>query len=576
MMAEQDRIPPSERPEDLTLTLSGIEGGVAGVPLHAVGFRIGKYRLGKLIGRGGMGVVYEAHDVVLQRVVALKVLSRRLTGDAESRKRFLLEARLAARLNHVNAVAVYDVGQQDEIFFIAMELVRGRSMDKVLTHGGALSVEKATRIMMGVCQALGEAHQAGLIHRDIKPANILLAENGTVKISDFGLAMLHDDGSGKDPNGLAALIGTPLYMSPEQCHGRSVDQRTDVYALGATYFALLVGRPPFGGNSVEEILEAQCSASVPDPAEHVTSDLPAGCTSVIRRSMAKKQEDRYPSVAAMLVDLQAVMAELSGTGAGSAGSDLSAVFEILAGGQASETGVNLPPLRKKGRSWLAPLAIVSAVGLALVFALAVMLRHSASSLGPHPGSTSGLVRAVAGDPAPAIRLSEPTEVIDSPVATMADPPVEPEAEEETAPEVREALPEAVVPPVAPSPWESEVVKAYEALAADLNRALAEGNPEAFDLAVRPLEEFVQRYLGGSAFEAFMARQAQALLQSPRPTEVEVVPPAEVETKSKSSRGRGGNPAADATVHRSASATRPAAWWPAAPASSQITSCRSGR
>jgi serine/threonine protein kinase len=270
-----------------------------------IGTQLGKYRLVQRLGEGGMGVVYAAEDLDLTRKVALKILCGAATHAPEVAQRFLLEARAAARLNHPNVVAVYDIGQQDDVSYIAMELVEGVSAQTLLTHSEALPWPQATRIIADVCRGLAAAHAAGLIHRDIKPANILLGHDGRVKLADFGLA--------KAPRLLPAhvtqqgtILGTPQYMSPEQCAGDHLDGRSDIYALGGAYHALLTGCPPYEGSDSVRLMFAHCTAPVPDP-RRLLPELPEACAAVVAKAMAKERAHRFRSIQEMLAALTAVL-----------------------------------------------------------------------------------------------------------------------------------------------------------------------------------------------------------------------------------------------------------------------------
>ena len=206
------------------------------------GKRLGKYLLKTKLGQGGMGTVYLAIDTRLKRNVALKVLPKEMAADEAAVKRFLREARVAARLNHPNVVAVYDVDRQRGFCFLVMELVDGRTASELLREG-PLSWTEATRLVADACRGLVAAHEAGLVHRDIKPSNIMRTNDGLVKLADFGLAKVMDDpGPAKNPlTQSGTILGTPHYMSPEQCRGEPVDARSDLYSLGATYYTLLAG-----------------------------------------------------------------------------------------------------------------------------------------------------------------------------------------------------------------------------------------------------------------------------------------------------------------------------------------------
>jgi serine/threonine protein kinase len=271
--------------------------------------KLGKYLLKSKLGQGGMGTVYLATDTRLKRDVAIKVLSPELSRDEAAVKRFLREARAAARLNHPNVVTVYDVDQQRGFCFLVMELVNGCSTADLLSRG-PVPWGEATRLIAEACRGLVAAHEAGLIHRDIKPSNIMRTGEGAVKLADFGLVKTADD-SRHTKNPLTksgTILGTPHYMSPEQCEGGEVDVRSDVYSLGATYFALLTGRPPFDDAQPLQVMYAHCSKPVPDPRAFCP-DLPEACAAVVMKSLAKKRIDRFGSANELLTALQAVLAQ---------------------------------------------------------------------------------------------------------------------------------------------------------------------------------------------------------------------------------------------------------------------------
>ncbi|MFN9373857.1 MAG: WD40 repeat domain-containing serine/threonine protein kinase [Planctomycetaceae bacterium] len=269
--------------------------------------RLGRYVLKSLLGRGGMGTVYRAEDTRLNRDVALKILPQRLAADGNAVERFLREARAAARLNHPNVVAVLDVDQEAGRTFLVMELVRGDNLQSLLGNGPFLW-QDATRIIADCCDGLAAAHGEGLIHRDVKPGNILWTSDGRAKLADFGLARALD---GEETNALTStgsLLGTPHYMSPEQCQGETLDPRSDLYSLGATYFALLVGRPPFTQTQPLQLMFAHCSAPVPDPRS-LRSEIPKECAAIVLKALAKQPADRFDSAASMGQALRAALAK---------------------------------------------------------------------------------------------------------------------------------------------------------------------------------------------------------------------------------------------------------------------------
>ncbi|MBY0230846.1 MAG: serine/threonine protein kinase, partial [Gemmataceae bacterium] len=222
--------------------------------------RLGRYRILRRLGQGAMGVVVEAEDETLGRRAALKLLPTALASEAEWRERFHREARAAVRIHHPNVVTVFDAGEDAGQYFLALELVPGGSLQDRLAQG-PLPWREAVLLLIGACKGLAAIHAAGIIHRDLKPGNILLGTDGTAKIADFGLARLRADDTARTSPG--KIMGTPAYMSPEQCRSQRPDERSDVYALGATLHALIAGKPPCAGTPME-VMFAHCSRTPPD------------------------------------------------------------------------------------------------------------------------------------------------------------------------------------------------------------------------------------------------------------------------------------------------------------------------
>jgi hypothetical protein len=290
---------------------AGATNGIVNDPTGTdarVGSRWGSFELVSVLGRGGMGTVYEAVDLLLARRVAIKLLSSRVAAQGEEQVgRLLEEARAVARLEHPNIVAVYQVGRHDGTYFLAMQLVRGQSASQRLRAGGPLPAREAARVALEASRGLGAAHGLGLVHRDVKPDNILLGENGSVKVADFGLARgprCADSGvTGSD-----VVVGTPHFMSPEQAQGFAVDARSDLYSLGATWYCLLAGRPPFEGHSAFEVMFQHVHAEPPDLGS-LRSDMPAAHRRLIARLLAKRPADRFQSAAELIAELERLFAE---------------------------------------------------------------------------------------------------------------------------------------------------------------------------------------------------------------------------------------------------------------------------
>lgn len=271
-----------------------------------------RYRLGDVIGTGGMSEVYRATDSLLGRDVAIKMLRPEMARDVNFRERFRKEAQNSGRLNHPNIVAVYDTGEADEdgmaIPYIVMELVHGRTLRDLVREDGPLSPREAAQVLIPVAHALQASHDAGIIHRDVKPANIMITNTGQVKVMDFGIARALDDSTSAMTQ-TSAVIGTAQYLSPEQAQGKPADARSDVYALGCVLYEAVTGHAPFEGETpfavayqhVQEEPNAPSESLDPDsltPTERINLD------AVVLTSMAKDPMDRYQSAQELGADLE--------------------------------------------------------------------------------------------------------------------------------------------------------------------------------------------------------------------------------------------------------------------------------
>jgi serine/threonine-protein kinase len=272
--------------------------------------RIGKYRVTGRIGRGGMGMVYRGYDEVLEREVAVKTLTAEANLDTESRRRFEIEAKAAARLQHPNIVTVYELGEDRGVPFIAMELLGGIDLEHLMRSGESILLQEKLDIMTQVCRGLAYAHEHRVIHRDIKPSNIRLLEDGTVKIMDFGIAKLA--GTGVTKTGM--MVGTVHYMSPEQIRGLPLDGRSDVFSVGVILFELLSGRRPFGAGTASEVLYR----IVHDPPVPLEGDLGPCAPEVkatVARALAKEVTERQAGAARLADELTRALAAHLGTAA---------------------------------------------------------------------------------------------------------------------------------------------------------------------------------------------------------------------------------------------------------------------
>jgi serine/threonine protein kinase/tetratricopeptide (TPR) repeat protein len=289
-----------------------------------IGRTISRYQILDEISRGGMGVVYRALDVRLNREVALKVLPPELVADPDRRSRFVLEARAASSLEHPHIAVIHEIDEVDGISFIAMELVRGDQLAR-LTAAGPLPASRALEIAGEVAEGLARAHEKGVVHRDLKPANVMLTEDGHAKIIDFGLAKLVDALSGdaggetmvKAETDPGMVMGTVTYMSPEQARGGKVDHRSDIFSFGVLLHEMLTGRPPFRGNTGIDTMHAILHSPVPAlPAlgPSVTAEATADVQRLLEKCLAKDPADRYQGMRDVVVDLRAARRRLESSG----------------------------------------------------------------------------------------------------------------------------------------------------------------------------------------------------------------------------------------------------------------------
>ncbi len=271
-----------------------------------------RYEVGDILGRGGMATVRRARDTRLGRDVAVKELRIDLASDNTFQERFRREAQAAAGLNHPNIVAVYDTGEDTDpttgvsVPFIVMELIAGRTLRDVLRDGRPILPRKALEFAVGVLDALAYSHKAGIVHRDIKPANVMITPSGMVKVMDFGIARAVSDTSSTMTQ-TAAVIGTAQYLSPEQARGETVDARSDLYSAGCLLYELLVGRPPFTGDSPVSVAY-QHVRELPTPPSQLDAEVTPAMDAVVLKALAKSPQDRYQSATEMAADLRRLLA----------------------------------------------------------------------------------------------------------------------------------------------------------------------------------------------------------------------------------------------------------------------------
>jgi serine/threonine protein kinase len=279
-------------------------------PMDLVGRDIGTYRVRSLLGSGGMGQVYLAHDSKLDRPVALKLLAPELASDPDRLRRFLQEARAASSLNHPHILVIHDFGELDRRPFIVAEFVEGETLRERLRRG-PLPVRDTLAIAVQIAGALTAAHARGIVHRDIKPENVMVRPDGYVKVLDFGLAKLTRPETARVDSMVTqpgTILGTPRYMSPEQARGAEVDARTDVWSLGVMLYEMITGRPPFDGPTATDIVAAVLRSD-PAPLEEYAPHAPKTLGRVVAQALAKEPRQRHASAG----DLLAALMELKTT-----------------------------------------------------------------------------------------------------------------------------------------------------------------------------------------------------------------------------------------------------------------------
>ena len=318
-----------------------------------------RYELEELVGSGGMSSVYRAHDRVLDRKVALKVLHQRLMSEEECVERFRREARMVAGLLHQNIVTVIDRGDDDGQPFIVFEFVGGKNLKQLVDREGPLPVERVLELGMQIARSLAFAHANGYVHRDVKPQNVLLNGDGEAKVTDFGIARSLDVKHGVTQTG--TVLGTSDYIAPEQAQGQQVDEHTDVYSLGIVLYELLVGELPFSGDN----FVAVAMQHINEPAPRVSDrrpDVPPRLDAAVARALAKRPEDRFATMADFCHELEACLEEVRTPGG--------APTVVLASPRARRGAARTALPRRRRRTPIA--AVLVAIGLAVAVAALVI------------------------------------------------------------------------------------------------------------------------------------------------------------------------------------------------------------
>jgi tRNA A-37 threonylcarbamoyl transferase component Bud32 len=424
-----------------------------------IGKTVGKYRIVEHLGRGGMAEVYKAYQPSLDRYVAVKMMHAFLADEKEFLARFEREARVVATLRHPNIVQVYDFDVESGVYFMVMEFINGETlktrMQELEAQGQWISLDDAGRIILAVGSALKYAHERGMVHRDVKPANVMITTDGSVILTDFGIAKIV---SASNLTASGAMVGTPSYMAPEQGMGQPGDERSDIYSLGVMLYQLALGRLPYDADTPLAVVLKHINEPLPLP-QAIKPDLSDELNRVILKSLAKDPADRYQKVGEMLADLRralgmspedsqpdagkgaaiklggATMAAKVGVGltpapktapgaaADQSGTQVAAPKTIVAGAAAASTAIvgtgdgssaaaagaaAAPPIEKQRPGWLIPVIVIAVIAVVGIGALVVL---GGGAAGPAPTLS------------PTATLPQATATAEPPTATATQPPI---------------------------------------------------------------------------------------------------------------------------------------------------------
>jgi serine/threonine protein kinase len=338
-----------------------------------------RYRVLSELGQGGMATVYRAQDMVLGRIVALKVLHPQYARDPDFLARFQAEARAAANLAHPNIVDVFDVGQDGDRHYIVMEYVQGRDLKSVIRTQAPLPIPRAVDLEIQICAAVGYAHRNGLIHRDVKPQNVLVTAEDRIKVTDFGIARAVAEAAPTEPG---TVWGTAQYLAPEQALGKLASPASDVYALGVVLYEMLVGRLPFEGDTRQALVMQHVQAE-PAPLRQLNAQVPAELEAIVSQAMAKEPTQRYPNADEFGQALRAYRRR---------GEDLTTTISTVKPGVGVAPSVGARP--RPGTDWpaviLGLLAVIAVLGLIPLW----ITVYSTYVSPPAPSPTPRLERSV--------------------------------------------------------------------------------------------------------------------------------------------------------------------------------------
>ncbi len=397
---------------------------------------VGRYEITGELGRGAMGVVYKALDPTIGRTVALKTMRLDVHGlDAQEMvRRFQNEARAAGVLNHPNIVTIYDAGEQDGIFYIAMEFIEGTTLHELLAEKRVLATDEVLQLTRQICRGLDYAHSNSIVHRDIKPANIMITGNGTVKIMDFGIAK-----SGGQVTNTGQVLGTPNYMAPEQVKGRQLDGRSDLFSLGVILYEMLTGEKPFVGQNVTTIIYKIVNENPITPRDLDVTVHP-GLSAIVTKALAKAPDDRYQTGADLVRDLENY--KLAGpvrTGSTAAISPAPSAPEktlvlplrVVAGNTARVAGAAAPALAKKPVPVKRPTTAILSSKRSVLLATIVTIVVLGSAMG---GYAYHRTRVKMQQLAEEAKIKEAQQAAREPIAIAIPAPTPEEHKEEIAPD----------------------------------------------------------------------------------------------------------------------------------------------